>query len=90
VVSKAIPSGRLDGFRFAPDTTAGTSDARRCRRRQKALAGEIRRANKLAHAGRPIRAAADAAVRWISEPIAKIITGNWRCVRGCAFSPTSG
>src|SRR3984893_18243106 len=44
--------GRLDGFRFAPDTTSGSSDAKALSAAaQKALAGEMEaRANQLAHA----------------------------------------
>ena len=55
VVVEGHTIGRLDGFRFAPDTTAGTSDAKALSAAaQKALAGEIEaRAHKLAHAPTP-------------------------------------
>ncbi len=79
VVVEGHTIGRLDGFRFAPDTTAGTSDAKALSAAaQKALAGEIEaRANKLAHApDAQFVLTSDATIRWIGEPVAKIIGGD--------------
>src|SRR5271169_3639306 len=79
VVVEGHTLGRLDGFRFAPDTTAGTSDAKALSAAaQKALAGEIEaRANKLAHApDAQFVLTSDATIRWIGEPVAKIIGGD--------------
>jgi ATP-dependent RNA helicase SUPV3L1/SUV3 len=79
VVVEGHTIGRLDGFRFAPDTTAGTSDAKALSAAaQKALAGEIEaRANKLAHApDAQFVLTSDATIRWIGEPVAKIIAGD--------------
>ena len=79
VVVEGHTIGRLDGFRFAPDTTAGTSDAKALSAAaQKALAGEIEaRANKLAHApDAQFVLTADATIRWIGEPVAKVIAGD--------------
>src|SRR5262250_1885657 len=71
--------GRLDGFRFAPDPTSGGTDAKALSAAaQKALAGEIEtRANKLAHApDSQFVLTADATIRWIGEPVAKIVAGD--------------
>ena len=79
VVVEGHTIGRLDGFRFAPDTTAGTSDAKALSAAaQKALAGEIEaRANKLAHApDAQFVLTSDATIRWIGEPVAKVIAGD--------------
>jgi ATP-dependent RNA helicase SUPV3L1/SUV3 len=79
VVVEGHTIGRLDGFRFAPDTTAGTSDAKALSAAaQKALSGEIEaRANKLAHApDAQFVLTSDATIRWIGEPVAKIIAGD--------------
>jgi ATP-dependent RNA helicase SUPV3L1/SUV3 len=79
VVVEGHTIGRLDGFRFAPDTTAGTSDAKALSAAaQKALSGEIEaRANKLAHApDAQFVLTSDATIRWIGEPVAKIIGGD--------------
>ena len=79
VVVEGHTIGRLDGFRFAPDTTAGTSDAKALSAAaQKALAGEIEaRANKLAHApDAQFVLTSDGTIRWIGEPVAKIIGGD--------------
>ena len=79
VVVEGHPIGRLDGFRFAPDTTSGGSDAKALSAAaQKALAGEIEaRANKLAHApDAQFVLTSDATIRWQGEPVAKIIAGD--------------
>ena len=79
VVVEGHTIGRLDGFRFAPDTTAGTSDAKALSAAaQKALAGEIEaRAHKLAHApDAQFVLTSDATIRWIGEPVAKVIAGD--------------
>jgi ATP-dependent RNA helicase SUPV3L1/SUV3 len=79
VVVEGHTIGRLDGFRFAPDTTAGTSDAKALSAAaQKALSGEIEaRANKLAHAPEAqFVLTSDATIRWIGDPVAKIIAGD--------------
>jgi ATP-dependent RNA helicase SUPV3L1/SUV3 len=79
VVVEGHAIGRLDGFRFAPDTTAGTSDAKALSAAaQKALAGEIEaRANKLAHApDAQFVLTSDATIRWIGEPVAKVAAGD--------------
>jgi ATP-dependent RNA helicase SUPV3L1/SUV3 len=79
VVVEGHTIGRLDGFRFAPDTTAGTSDAKALSAAaQKALAGEIEaRANKLAHApDAQFVLTSDATIRWLGEPVAKVIGGD--------------
>jgi len=71
--------GRLDGFRFAPDPTSGGTDAKALSAAaQKALSGEIEaRANKLAHApDSQFVLTSDARIRWIGEPVAKIIAGD--------------
>jgi ATP-dependent RNA helicase SUPV3L1/SUV3 len=79
VVVEGHTIGRLDGFRFAPDTTAGTSDAKALSAAaQKALAGEIEaRAHKLAHApDAQFVLTSDATIRWVGEPVAKVISGD--------------
>src|SRR5271163_4176879 len=79
VVVEGHTIGRLDGFRFAPDTTAGTSDAKALSAAaQKALAGEIEaRAYKLAHApDSQFVLTSDATIRWIGEPVAKVVAGD--------------
>jgi ATP-dependent RNA helicase SUPV3L1/SUV3 len=79
VVVEGHTIGRLDGFRFAPDTTAGTSDAKALSAAaQKALAGEIEaRAHKLAHApDAQFVLTSDATIRWLGEPVAKVIGGD--------------
>jgi ATP-dependent RNA helicase SUPV3L1/SUV3 len=79
VVVEGHTIGRLDGFRFAPDTTSGGSDAKALSAAaQKALAGEIEaRANKLAHApDSQFVLTSDATIRWIGEPVAKVLAGD--------------
>jgi ATP-dependent RNA helicase SUPV3L1/SUV3 len=79
VVVEGHTIGRLDGFRFAPDATSGGTDAKALSAAaQKALAGEIEaRANKLAHApDSQFVLTSDATIRWIGEPVAKIVAGD--------------
>src|SRR5262249_24235275 len=79
VVVEGHTIGRLDGFRFAPDPTSGGTDAKALSAAaQKALSGEIEaRANKLAHApDAQFVLTSDATIRWIGEPVAKIIAGD--------------
>ena len=79
VVVEGHTIGRLDGFRFAPDPTSGGTDAKALSAAaQKALSGEIEaRANKLAHApDSQFVLTSDATIRWIGEPVAKIVAGD--------------
>src|SRR4029077_11677833 len=79
VVVEGHAIGRLDGFRFAPEATAESSDAKALSAAaQKALAGEIEaRANRLAHApDSQFVLTSDATIRWIGEPGAKILPGD--------------
>ena len=79
VVVEGHAIGRLDGFRFAPDPTSGGTDAKALSAAaQKALSGEIEtRANKLAHApDSQFVLTSDATIRWIGEPVAKILPGE--------------
>jgi ATP-dependent RNA helicase SUPV3L1/SUV3 len=79
VVVEGHTIGRLDGFRFAPDPTSGGTDAKALSAAaQKALAGEIEaRAHKLAHApDSQFVLTSDATIRWIGEPVAKIVAGD--------------
>jgi ATP-dependent RNA helicase SUPV3L1/SUV3 len=71
--------GRLDGFMFAPDASAAGSEAKALNATaQKALAGEIEaRATKLSHAANDqIVLASDGALRWIGDPVGKLIAGD--------------
>ena len=71
--------GRLDGFVFAPDATAGGSEAKTLQgAAQKALAGEIEaRAIKLSQAsGDQIVLASDGAIRWIGDVVGKLAAGD--------------
>ncbi len=79
VVVEGHTIGRLDGFRFAPDATSGGPDAKALSAAAlKALAGEIEaRATKLAHApDSQFVLTTDATIRWIGEPVAKILPGD--------------
>jgi ATP-dependent RNA helicase SUPV3L1/SUV3 len=71
--------GRLDGFTFAPDASAGGSEAKALNAAaQKALAGEIEaRATRLSQAPtEQIVLANDGAVRWNGEVVGKLIAGD--------------
>ena len=71
--------GRLDGFVFAPDATAGGSEAKALQgAAQKALAGEIEaRATKLSQApSEQFVLASDGAIRWIGDVVGKLAAGD--------------
>ncbi|HMF29259.1 MAG TPA: helicase-related protein, partial [Candidatus Cybelea sp.] len=71
--------GRLEGFRFAPDASAGGSEAKALSgAAQKALAGEIEaRATRLAHApDSQFVLASDGTIRWIGDAVAKLTAGD--------------
>ena len=79
VVVEGHAIGRLDGFRFAPETTTGGTDAKALgAAAQKALAGEIEaRATRLSQApDSQFVLAADGTVRWIGEAVAKLTAGD--------------
>ena len=77
VVVEGHAIGRLDGFRFAADpSAAGGTEARALSAAaQKVLAGEIeQRATRLSHAAdSQFVLGADATLRWVGEPVAKLI-----------------
>jgi ATP-dependent RNA helicase SUPV3L1/SUV3 len=71
--------GRLEGFMFAPATSSDASEAKALNAAaQKALAGEIEaRATKLSQAANDqIVLAADGALRWTGDVVAKLIPGD--------------
>lgn len=71
--------GRLMGFRFTPETAGDTPEARaQTAAAMKALAAEIeRRANRLAaSANTDIVLSSDASLRWMGEPVAKLVAGD--------------
>ncbi|NVO16852.1 MAG: helicase, partial [Rhodoplanes sp.] len=71
--------GRLDGFRFAPEATTGSTDSKALSAAaQKALAGEIdARAARLAHApDSQFVLASNGLIRWMGEPVAKLLAGD--------------
>ncbi|HZP77990.1 MAG TPA: helicase-related protein [Pseudolabrys sp.] len=71
--------GRLDGFMFAPDATAGGSEAKALQgAAQKALAGEIEaRATRLSQASNDqIVLASDGAMRWLGDVVGKLTAGD--------------
>lgn len=73
------PVGRLTGFRFIPDSTGDSPEARAANAAaMKALAAEItRRANRLAGApNNDIILASDGMLRWLGEPVAKLTAGD--------------
>jgi len=79
VVVEGHAIGRLDGFRFAPETTSGGSDAKALgAAAQKALAGEIEaRATRLSQApDSQFVLAAGGTIRWIGEAVAKLTAGD--------------
>ncbi|HSI39090.1 MAG TPA: helicase-related protein [Xanthobacteraceae bacterium] len=79
VVVEGHVIGHLLGFQFAADASAGGPDAKALRATaQKALAGEIdNRATRLAAApDDSFVLSADGTVRWIGEPVAKLIPGE--------------
>jgi ATP-dependent RNA helicase SUPV3L1/SUV3 len=79
VIVEGHAIGRLEGFRFAPASTAGTSDAKALSAAaQKALAGEIEaRASRIAHApDSQFLLASDGTIRWIGEAVARLVAGD--------------
>ena len=72
--------GTLQGFQFAPDPSAGDGESGRALRAAaaKALAGEIeQRSQKFAQApDTEFALASDGTVRWIGEPVAKLVGGE--------------
>jgi ATP-dependent RNA helicase SUPV3L1/SUV3 len=71
--------GRLDGFMFAPDASAGGSEAKALNAAaQKALASEIEsRATKLSQApNEQIVLANDGALRWQGDVVGKLVAGD--------------
>lgn len=71
--------GRLEGFRFAADPSAGGSEAKALQAAaQKALAGEIEaRATKLAQAGdEQFALASDNHVRWTGDVVGVVVAGE--------------
>jgi ATP-dependent RNA helicase SUPV3L1/SUV3 len=79
VVVEGHPIGRLDGFQFAVDPAAAGPDAKALRAAaQKALAGEIdaRAARVQAAPDEHFVLAGDGAIRWMGEPVGKLIAGD--------------
>ncbi len=79
VVVEGHAIGRLDGFRFAPETTSGGTDAKALgAAAQKALSGEIEtRATRLSQApDSQFVLAAGGTIRWIGEVVAKLTAGD--------------
>ncbi len=79
VVVEGHTIGRLEGFRFAPDATAGGSEAKMLSgAAQKALAGEIEaRATRLSQSpDSQFVLASDGTVRWVGEAVAKLTAGD--------------
>ncbi|HSR78517.1 MAG TPA: helicase-related protein [Xanthobacteraceae bacterium] len=71
--------GRLEGFRFAADVSAGGSEAKALSgAAQKALAGEIEaRATRLSHApDSQFVLASDGTIRWVGDAVAKLTAGD--------------
>jgi ATP-dependent RNA helicase SUPV3L1/SUV3 len=71
--------GRLQGFRFTPDSAATGSDAKAAAgAAMKALAAEIsRRAERLAAAPNgDIALGSDATLRWLGDPVGKVVSGD--------------
>ena len=71
--------GRLEGFRFAADPSAGGSEAKALHAAaQKALAGEIEtRANRLSQApDDQFILTSDGTIRWTGDAVAKLVSGE--------------
>ncbi|ARP99472.1 helicase-related protein [Pseudorhodoplanes sinuspersici] len=71
--------GRLEGFRFAADPSAGGSEAKALHAAaQKALAGEIdTRANRLSQApDEQFVLTSDGTIRWTGDAVAKLVAGE--------------
>jgi ATP-dependent RNA helicase SUPV3L1/SUV3 len=79
VVVEGHVIGRLDGFVFAPDASAGGSEAKALQATaQKALAGEIdARAARLAQAADDqFVLASDGAIRWVGEAVGRLVAAE--------------
>ncbi|MBX6327827.1 MAG: helicase [Pseudolabrys sp.] len=79
VIVEGHTIGRLIGFTFAVDASAGGSEARALNAAaQKALASEIdARATRLSHSpNEQIVLANDGIVRWIGDPVARLVAGE--------------
>jgi ATP-dependent RNA helicase SUPV3L1/SUV3 len=79
VVVEGHAIGRLDGFVFVPEASAGGSEAKALQNAaQKALAGEIgARATRLAEApAEQFVLAADGTIRWTGAAVGKLIAGE--------------
>ncbi len=79
VIVEGHAIGRLEGFRFAADASAGGSEAKALSgAAQKALAGEIEtRATRLSHApDSQFVLASDGTIRWIGDAVAKLTAGD--------------
>ncbi len=79
VVVEGHTIGRLDGFTFAVDATAGGSEAKALQAAARSvLAGEIdARATKLSQAPeRDVLLASDGVLRWIGAPVGRLIAGE--------------
>jgi ATP-dependent RNA helicase SUPV3L1/SUV3 len=79
VVVEGHTIGRLDGFMFAADPSAGGSEAKALHAAaQKALAGEIdARAARLSHApDEQFVLASDGAVRWMGDVVGRLVAGE--------------
>jgi ATP-dependent RNA helicase SUPV3L1/SUV3 len=71
--------GRLNGFMFAPDSSADASETKALNATaQKALAGEIEaRATRISHAANDqIVLANDGAIRWLGDIVGKLAAGD--------------
>jgi ATP-dependent RNA helicase SUPV3L1/SUV3 len=79
VVVEGHAIGRLDGFRFAPESTTGGTEAKALgAAAQKALAGEIEaRATRLSQApDSQFVLAGGGTLRWVGEAVAKLTAGD--------------
>jgi ATP-dependent RNA helicase SUPV3L1/SUV3 len=79
VIVEGHAIGRLDGFMFAPDASAGGSDTKALNAAaQKALAGEIEaRATRLSQAANDqIVLAHDGAIRWTGDAVGRLVAGD--------------
>lgn len=79
VVVEGHVIGRLDGFRFAPEATAGLTDSKALSAAaQRTLAGEIEaRANRLSHAAdSQFVLASNGTIRWMGDPVARLLAGD--------------
>ncbi len=79
VVVEGHAIGRLDGFRFTPESSALGSQARALAgAAQKSLAGEISaRATRLSQAADvQFVLTADASIRWLGQPVGKLVAGE--------------